>query len=449
MSRQRTHAGGKQLVIFTVLILVVAVGAVVFSVRGLWMDKSVPPSGGGQTEQPGQTGQEGPTTPTEEETDTARTELLAQADKLSASYFYDEALQLLREKPELSDDSVAAKIDEIQKLKDSLVKYEGEIHHVFFHSLIVYPELAFDNKGHPAEGYNMWMTTVYEFQRMLPQFLERGYVLYDIEETAEYNEAEGKWQRKDIYLPEGKKPLIISQDDVNYYDYMKPDGFANRLVIADDGRVATEVITPEGQTIVTRDGDVLPILDDFVEAHPEFSYRGAKGILAVTGYQGAFGYRTTDPDLYTAEEDAQFHEEAKRVADAVKASGWKLASHSYTHNGYFRELTVTMDQMKYDTDRWRRDIGITTGDTQIYISPFGYRMENDDPRYRYLVEQGKFHLFCFVGSGQTIYYHEDNVIMPRFNLDGFQMNKHPEYIEKYYFNVAEVYDPARPPLNLP
>ena len=29
------------------------------------------------------------------------------------------------------------------------------------------------------------------------------------------------------------------------------------------------------------------------------------------------------------------------------------------------------------------------------------------------------------------------------------MNKHPEYIEKYYFNVAEVYDPARPPLNLP
>lgn len=33
------------------------------------------------------------------------------------------------------------------------------------------------------------------------------------------------------------------------------------------------------------------LLDDFLDQHPDFSYRGARAIIAVTGYQGAFGYR--------------------------------------------------------------------------------------------------------------------------------------------------------------
>ena len=40
--------------------------------------------------------------------------------------------------------------------------------------------------------------------------------------------------------------------------------------------------------------DVLTILEDFIEAHPDFSYRGARGTIAVTGYNGIFGYRTSD-----------------------------------------------------------------------------------------------------------------------------------------------------------
>ena len=37
-------------------------------------------------------------------------------------------------------------------------------------------------------------------------------------------------------LPEGKKPLIISFDDVNYYDYMLAEGFTSKLVLGDDGQ---------------------------------------------------------------------------------------------------------------------------------------------------------------------------------------------------------------------
>ena len=38
---------------------------------------------------------------------------------------------------------------------------------------------------------------------------------------------------------------------------------------------------------------MVPLIDAFVKKHPDFSYRGAKGTLALTGYNGVLGYRTS------------------------------------------------------------------------------------------------------------------------------------------------------------
>ena len=273
-----------------------------------------------------------------------------------------------------------------------LIKYEGPVHHVFFHSLIAYTNLAFDNDGQ-ANGYNYWMTTVSEFENMLPQLLERGYILYDITELIEEDPNDpAKIKKKDIYLPEGRIPLVISIDDVNYYEYMKNDGFASKLVLDENGKVANEIITPEGVTTISRKADVMPILDDFVEEHPEFSYNGAKGIIALTGYEGALGYRITD---LKGEELEKAIIAATQVADKLKENGWKFACHSYTHNQYFKNYTATMKQVKYDTERWKKYIEPVVGKTNIYISPFGIRFNSTDERYRYLVEEG-FNIFCTV-----------------------------------------------------
>ena len=117
-----------------------------------------------------------------------RQALLDEAALLAQGYYYDEAIAALQNAGELQNAETDAELARIQGLKDSLVPYEGQLYHVFFHSLIVYPELAFDDKGHPAEGYNMWMTTVSEFKAMLPLFLENDFVLYDITEMVEFDE---------------------------------------------------------------------------------------------------------------------------------------------------------------------------------------------------------------------------------------------------------------------
>lgn len=334
------------------------------------------------------------------------------------------------------------KIEEIV-YKEPLVKYEGPVHHVFFHSLIAYTDLAFDGDSR-ANGYNYWMTTASEFEKMLPELLDRGYMLYDIEELIEQDSEDStKIKKKDIYLPEGRKPLVISIDDVNYYDYMKPDGFAERLVLDVDGRVANEIKNENGEYIISRKADVMPILDDFVKEHPEFSFNGAKGVIALTGYQGALGYRITDLE---GEELEKAIEEATKVANKLKENGWRFACHSYTHNQYFKNYTVTMAQLKYDTERWKKYIAPVVGDTNIYISPFGVRFKTNDERYRYLVDEG-FNIFCPVQKQPELSLHDgDNVIMTRFNLDGYSMFKRSEYINETYFNVENVIDKSRPEL---
>ncbi|HKL94017.1 MAG TPA: hypothetical protein VJZ69_01890, partial [Clostridia bacterium] len=193
------------------------------------------------------------------------------------------------------------------------VKYNGKIYHIFFHSLILYPEMAF--KSQNAKGYNDWMTTRSEFKKILNKLYENNFVLVDIDLV---RQAKGKG----FNFPKGKKPLIISVDDVNYYETMKGDGFAEKLIVDENGEIATTVRTPKDAEIIDYEGDVIPIVNRFVKAHPNFSFRGAKGIVGVTGFDGVFGYRVTKlkGDAYN-----KAFKSAKYVANSLKANGWKIA----------------------------------------------------------------------------------------------------------------------------
>ena len=351
--------------------------------------------------------------------------VLSKAKELSNGYFYKEALDLI-ENSGYKDKKLEGLKEEILNSKSKLCEYDGQVYHVFFHSLIVYPELAFDN-DYKHEGYDMWMTTVSEFKNMLPELYERDFILYSLKDIK---------AGEKIIIPEGKKPLIISIDDVNYYDYMDPDGFCDKLVVGDDGYILTNVKTPDGKVENTKDGDVMPILDEFVKEHPDFSYRGAKGIVAVTGYEGAFGYNFIKAE---GEEKEKLTKEATEVATALKNTGWLIACHSYTHNDYFKDGNVGMDDLSYDTNRFKERIFDVVLQPDIYISPFGYHLGEGDERLKYLKNMG-YDYFCPVSNAMRTIKTEDNVIISeRFNLDRFNMRTKKEFINKTFFDVDKVY----------
>ena len=390
-------------------------------------------------------------------------ELKKEADSLAASYDYDKALALVAEYEGAYDNAedCSAYKQELETQKAQCARWEDTTHipHIFFHSLIADTDRAFDG-DEDEDGYNLYMTTVNEFNAIMEQMYARGYVLVDIHDMVKQVKTEdGKtvYQQGDIYLPEGKKPFVLSVDDVNYYKYMtdgdgdgyadaKGDGFASKLVIGDDGKVTNEFYEKDG-TLVTGSYDVLPLLEDFVEEHPDFSYRGAKGILAVTGFEGVFGYHT-HPDWkekLTADEYNKEIEQAKAVSEAIKKQGWTIASHSYAHFGYG---SADAAKLASDVQKWEDQVQPIVGDTDVLIYPFGEDIagveDYSGAKYQSMYDAG-FRIFCNVDASVDywVQIHDGYVRQGRINLDGYRLYHSPELI-KNLIDAKTVIDSARP-----
>lgn len=389
--------------------------------------------------------------------------LKEQADLLAAMYDYDAAMELIA-----SYDGY----ENVSTLTDAFLTYEAgkqacvpwedntKISHVFFHSLIADTSLALGPDSGTRDGYNRYMTTIEEFEKILQQMYDKGYVLVGIHDMAEsVVQADGteKMVMKEILLPEGRIPFVMSQDDVNYYDYMDGEGFATKIVIGEDGKPTCEYIQKDG-TVVTGDYDLVPVLDRFVEEHPDFSYRGAKAILAITGYEGTLGYETAPyrydevkhlAGLSSEEKKTMLEEEraaCREVVAALKADGYEFASHSYGHGNM---QTNTVEKFKYDMNRWLDEVGSLLGDTDIFIYPFGADICDwrgyQGEKYEYAAANG-FRYFCNVDSAQYWVQMKDNYLRQgRINFDGERMMKDPEKLS-CFFDVESVLDLTRPPL---
>ncbi len=390
-------------------------------------------------------------------------QLKANADRLAMMYDYDAAIQLVQSYEGYENETV---------LTEAIVTYEEQkaacvpwadntkISHCFFHSLIADTSLALGPNSGTRDGYNRYMTTIEEFEKILQQMYDRGYVLvgiHDISEIVVQEDGTEKMVMKKILLPEGKIPFVMSQDDVNYYDYMDGEGFATKIVIGEDGKPTCEYIQKDG-TVVTGDYDLVPVLDRFVEAHPDFSYRGAKAILAITGYEGTLGYETAAyrydevkhlVGLSADEKKAMLESEkeaCREVVAALKADGYEFASHSYGHGNM---QTNSVEKFKYDMNRWMNEVGSLLGETDVFIYPFGADICDwrgyQGEKYEYAIANG-FRYFCNVDSAQYwVQMKNDYLRQGRINFDGERMMKDPDKL-KFFFDVESVLDPTRPPL---
>ncbi len=384
-----------------------------------------------------------------------REDLVAKADRLALGYQYEDAIALLKGYVGPEGDysmypALTDAIDRLGKQQSELVLYGGtydsitQINHIFFHSLVADPKKAFDGDSR-AKGYNMYMATIKEFNKIIERLYEDGYVLVNMSDLTELVDKDGSesYQEAKIYLRSGKKPMVLSIDDVSYYAYMDGDGFANRIIIDENGKSACEMIAEDG-SIMTGAYDIVPILDEFIEAHPDFSYQGAKGLIALTGYEGILGYRTNDKNSPTYEEDRRT---AKKVADALKAGGWEFGSHSWGHKNM---QTESFELLKRDTDRWLKEVEPLIGKTDVYVFPFGVDMEQTvgpytGDKYHYLRQKG-FRLFLNVYSKPWMQIRKDYIRMGRRPIDGQAMLQYPERL-KDLFDVKNVLDPDRPPQN--
>lgn len=317
------------------------------------------------------------------------------------------------EKEEINDRDEEAKTKWRDYWKDAeLVAYNGPVQHIFFHPLIAYPELTFDGDAQ-EKGFNDYFTTIDEFNKVIEALYEKDYILIDINMLVEEIDEEGvkTVKRSQLMLPEGKKPLIISIDDMNYYDYMRENGTIYKLILDDKGELATYSINPNGEEEIAYDNEIVPLLDKFVEEHPDFSFEGAKGVIALTGYEGILGYRTNELDSPKLEEEKK---DAMAVVEKLKEMGWTFASHGY---GHLDASKTSLSKLVADTNRWKAEVESLIGPTRVYIYPYGSRVLPGDPKFDSLVDAG-FTILSAVGSQAYEKMAPNALMQDRRHIDG-------------------------------
>jgi hypothetical protein len=212
------------------------------------------------------------------------------------------------------------------------------------------------------------------------------------------------------------------------------------MVLDENGKVKCEYTNENGETLIG-DYDVVPRLDTFVQNHPDFAYHNARGTVALTGYNGVFGYRTNDyykdinnpkldrdqiewlethPDFNWDEDVAN----AKAIADEMKRVGWTFASHTYAH---WNASEKSVDALKSDNERWMTVNHPIVGDIDIIIFAFGGDIgyvggyTDDNEKYQYFKSQG-YNIFCNVdGNIGWTEFGPTYMRTGRVALDGFTM----------------------------
>ncbi|MBE7024658.1 MAG: polysaccharide deacetylase [Ruminococcaceae bacterium] len=372
--------------------------------------------------------------------------ILEEATRLAAGYDYDKAIELIQSFPGFENyEKLSEAIGQFEEAKTQLLPANlNEVTHVFFHTLIADNAKAFDGE-YTEDGYNQYMTTISEFNAMLRIMHERGYVLVNLDDMAKVVTAEDgttKMEPLEILLPPGKKPMVMSQDDVSYYRYMLGDGFATRLVIGDDGYPTNEYTNEDG-TVVRGDYDLVPILEKFIKEHPDFSYRGARATLAITGYDGVLGYRTCPSG--EGYDEAEI-EKARAVAERMRELGWVFASHSWGHQLYG---SISTEKLRTDAEKWDSEVKPILGDTDIIIYAHGEDIagieayDSSNEKYNILREYG-FRYFCNVDAHTYwVQLTDEYLRQGRRNLDGYRMYYNPEMLTDL-FDVSDVWDAERP-----
>ena len=402
------------------------------------------------TQAPSESGQSetDTTADTEPAPATDHQDVIDKAERMAAQYDYDGAIDLLKSiQGYESDEGIMAAIKKHGDTKASCTAHNAEsISHIFYHSLIVDSKRCWNvSKWGKAsvDGYNAWMVTIPEFKECLQELYDAGWVYMNVSDL--YTKTTGdngkpSYSPNTIYLPAGKKPLVISYDDLAYYAQYMDRGFGDKIVLDENGKLKVQYTDASGNTSVG-DYDWMPIMDAFVEQHPDAAYKNHKGTIALTGYDGVFGYRT-DSGFFsnpTSDEKAWLERhpgvtastmdqeiaDAKIIAQAIKDDGYEFASHSWGHRPMNEH---SLDWLKTDTQKWLDRVAPIVGSTDILIYPHGADIAgtgdytSDNEKFVYLSSAG-FHVFCNVDASSLVWnqYRGNYIRMNRINIDGYML----------------------------
>lgn len=387
--------------------------------------------------------------------------LLREAALLAAGYDYQGAVD------KLNSFSDAANMEKYQEMIDKRAEYSAlknqlqgwnepsAIANLSFQILVVDTDRAYNDTQYKQQ-YKDNFVTVDEFEKILEQLYQKGYVLVDFDSFVTETTAEDgsvTFGTTPIYLPSGKTPIMLSQTMVNYMNYMLAtdegdsdggygDGFASKLVVR-NGEITCEYMDANGNTLYG-DYDFVPILNRFIQEHPDFSYKGARAILAVTGDEGLFGYRTMSSVIESKGQSYYDNEVAgaKEVIEALRNQGYTIASYTYANKDY---NAYSATEIQADMELWTKEVTPILGECDTIIFAKGTDISTGTNyignKFRVLFDKG---FRYFIGANQVAWAEVNTtyVRQTRVMVTGKDMTNAASTYTRY-FDAKSVLNSAR------
>lgn len=370
--------------------------------------------------------------------------LLEQAAIKASGYDYQGAIELL--------DSFSGDMNKFTQILSDRGKYSqllstvveitnyGQLPNLSFNVLIADPARAFKDEKY-ASAYNQNFVTVDEFSKILDQLYANGYVLVNFDSFVEKTtDAAGNvsYTTKPIYLPSDKKPFMLTETLVNYFGYMidsdddgkadaKGGGFASKMIVK-DGEITCEMVDAEGNTVYGA-YDLVPILNEFIEEHPDFAYRGARATLAVTGKEGIFGHRINKGD--TAAVAA-----ATELVQELRSQGYLIACNTYENLNYDKNKAT---DIQADLKSWTDEITPVLGNVDILVFARGSDISDyTGPKFNVLYSSGfRFFISSATKGIPSTEVNRTYIRQYRIMVTGSLMVNSPSTLSNY-FKVADV-----------
>lgn len=394
-------------------------------------------------------------------------DLIARSQTYADQYDYTTAISILN--------GFSGDISQFPRLNDKILEYEraekafvewsdpSKVANLSFQMLIADPARAFKYAGW-SNSINKNFITTGEFSKILQQLYDKGYVLVDFDDiitTETTANGTTNYKAATLRLPTGKKPLMLTQTNVNYNYYLVdsngdhlPDanggGFASKL-LWDGQKFTNEMVDATGKTI-TGDFDLIPILEKFIAAHPDFSYQGARATIALTGHNGLLGYRTHPAyeehpkasEIFGETAYKQAKEDAATVIQALRDTGYNISCYTYSNMSYKDASLATMQN---NLQSWTDSVTPILGDTDVLtyaqMGDIADKGTYSGDKFGALQEFGfRYYLgFCTDGNPWAV-VEKTYVRMGRIMVTGSNLAYHKDWFTDL-FDPASVLDASR------
>ena len=353
--------------------------------------------------------------------------LIEESEYFAASCDFDKAIAVL--------DTFSGDPDKFTELAATREKYEnGDSQLVVWEDVTQIPMLSFTDIIDPETGFSgskasynrYYCVSATEFSAILEDLYENGYMLVDMDDifsVTQGNEGQTIISKRELRLPQGRKPIILV--------HCQPEGFANQLTVDANGNF-TSVNGETGEAAY----DFVPLLEEFIDNNPGFTFRGSRAILALTGYNGVFGYELSDSVNIS------------KIATALKDAGYTLASNTFANARYSK---LELEELQADLDNWQKEVGALVGGADILV--FAQSNDIDDGKEPYfdgtkkvkeryaMLQDAGFHFYLGVSYNGSSWmsFSKESVRIGRVMILGNNM-KEKAAMYTSYFNAADIYE---------